>query len=106
METKKYLDLAKAIQNNVEQIFTEYKSFKPTLDDMIFYNPSLYEEAIKFTHLVYAFDPNLPLNKEMVDLPKTCKGGILPALDHEGKVFKDFLFLIGFFVEYLETFHS
>lgn len=92
METKKYLDLAKAIQNNVEQIFTEYKSFKPTLDDMIFYNPSLYEEAIKFTHLVYAFDQNLPLNKEMVDLPKHVKMAYYQLLIMKEKFLKIFFF--------------
>ena len=47
----------------------------------------LYEQAIKFTHLVYSFDPNLPLNRELVDLPNKCKGCIIKTFPQENDVF-------------------
>lgn len=105
MESKKYLSMAKDIRSKVEELLAEYDSFEPSIDNMLFNSQPLYEQAIKFTHLVYSFDPKLPLNRELEDLPSECKGGIFKTVSSEKNVFNDFLFLIKCFTDYLETFH-
>ena len=74
MKSERYLSLAKGIRSKVEDLLDEYNSFEPSVNNMLFDGQPLYEQAIKFTHLVYSFDPNLPLNRELVDLPNKCKG--------------------------------
>ena len=69
MKSERYLSLAKGIRSKVEDLLDEYNSFEPSVNNMLFDGQPLYEQAIKFTHLVYSFDPNLPLNRELVDLP-------------------------------------
>ena len=106
MKSEKYLSMAKDIRSKVEDLLDEYNSFEPSVNNMLFDGQPLYEQAIKFTHLVYSFDPNLPLNRELVDLPNKCKGYIIKTLPPENDVFKNFLFLLKCFTDYLETFHD
>ena len=82
MKSERYLSLAKGIRSKVEDLLDEYNSFEPSVNNMLFDGQPLYEQAIKFTHLVYSFDPNLPLNRELVDLPNKCKGYIILSLIH------------------------
>ena len=89
--------------NILEKADIPISLFQPTHCTRI---PHLFEQAIKFTHLVYSFDPNLPLNRELVDLPNKCKGCIIKTFPQENDVFKNFLFLLKCFTDYLETFHD
>ena len=61
MKSEKYLSMAKDIRSKVEDLLDEYNTFEPSISKMFLDGQPLYEQAIKFTHLVYSFDPNLPL---------------------------------------------
>ena len=106
MKSEKYLSMAKDIRSKVEDLLDEYNTFEPSISKMFLDGQPLYEQAIKFTHLVYSFDPNLPLNRELVDLPNKCKGCIIKTFPQENDVFKNFLYLLKCFTDYLETFHD
>lgn len=70
--------------------------------DMIKPYPGLHDSLMEFIHLVYSFDPNLPLNKE-----------IGPLLDKEPahvygidrtEYFSDLLYCVDFFIHYLDEY--
>ena len=58
MKSEKYLSMAKDIRSIVEDLLDEYNTFEPSISKMFLDGQPLYEQAIKFTHLVYSFDPN------------------------------------------------
>lgn len=88
MKSEKYLSMAKDIRSKVEDLLDEYNTFEPSISKMFLDGQPLYEQAIKFTHLVYSFDPNLPLNRELVDLPNKCKGCIIKTFPQENESLK------------------
>ena len=104
MESKKYLSLANDIRSKVEALFDEYRSFEPSISNVFFDGMPLYEQAVKFTLLVYSFDPNLPLNRELADLQGKCKAPLLKSSPNGDNVFKEFLFFLECFTGYLATF--
>lgn len=66
MKSEKYLSMAKDIRSKVEDLLDEYNTFEPSISKMFLDGQPLYEQAIKFTHLVYSFDP---INPEKPDVP-------------------------------------
>ena len=101
MKPRDYLKESEAIHAKVEQLYSEFKAFSPSEELRMYNYRPVYQLALKFVHLVYSFDPNLPLNREIQDVPKECKGYISVSgiLDHS--VLDDFIFYLDFFHSYL-----
>ena len=61
--------------------------------------PGLRELMIEFVHLVYSFDPNLPLNKLISDMPN-----IQIRFGTGERVFSEIRYYINFFICYIEEY--
>ena len=101
MKPRDYLKESEAIHAKVEQLYSEFKAFSPSEELRMYNYRPVYQLALKFVHLVYSFDPNLPLNREIQDLPGSCSMCFIYEDGHRC-VFDDFLLWIECFIDYLK----
>ncbi len=98
-----YEEKAKALKETVLSIKSKEKTYN--LEDVFKPYPGIKDAIIEFIHLVYSFDRNLPLNKDLEKLRDlrfndTSFGGVNYALED----FDVFISRIDFFLHYLDTY--
>lgn len=101
-----YKEKAETIKNEVLEI--QKKGEVHNIHDPFNFNPypGIREAIREFVHLVYSFDKNLPLNKEiqpLVDLDFTNSTEYI-GVDFTQKKFETIISKIDFFLHYLNTY--
>ena len=61
--------------------------------------PGLRELIVEFIHLVYSFDPNLPLNKLISDMPN-----VRISINSGGQIVNEVRYYIDFFIHFIEDY--
>ncbi|NDV81295.1 hypothetical protein [Bacteroides sp. 51] len=98
-----YEEKAKSLRETVLTI--QSKGETPSLEDVFNPYPGIKEAILEFTHLVYSFDRNLPLNKDLEKLRELkfyhASSGISKYVPNS---FDHIIFHIDFFLHYLNTY--
>ena len=98
-----YKEKAQSIKDTVLSIQSKGEVFN--MEDPFNSYPGIKDAIREFTHMVYSFDPHLPLNKDLDKLEKlrfhsSAFGCAYSSL----KDFETVLFNIDFFLHYLDTY--
>lgn len=99
-----YKEKAEAIKSDVLEIQKKGEVFN--IEDPFDSYPGIYDAIREFVHLVFAFNPCLPLNKELEDLSNLRFKSVAIG-GHIDLVKKDFdkvISKINFFIHYLDTY--
>lgn len=99
-----YKEKAEAIKKGVLAIQKNGEKFDP--ENPFNSYPGIYETIREFIHIVYSFDKDLPLNKELDELEKLRFKSILMC-GNTKSANKDFDFVVSkidFFIHYLDTY--
>ena len=99
-----YKEKAEAIKNDVLEIQKKGEIFN-TEDPFNSY-PGIYDAIREFVHLVFAFNPGLPLNKELESLSnlRFKSAAVGGRIDFVQKDFDKVISKIDFFIHYLDTY--
>lgn len=99
-----YKEKAEAVKNEVLSIQRKGEVFN--IDDPFNSYPGIYEAIREFTHIVYSFDKDLPLNKELDELASLRFRSVFIG-GNANSVNRDFdtvMSKIDFFLHYLDTY--
>lgn len=99
-----YKEKAEAIKRDVLEIQKKGEVFN--VENPFDSYPGIYDAIREFVHLVFSFNPNLPLNKELESLSKLrfTSDIIEGKIDFVQKDFDQVISKINFFIHYLNTY--
>lgn len=99
-----YKEKAESIKNDVLEIQKKGDIFN--IEDPFNSYPGITDAIREFVHLVFSFDRNLPLNKELENLSKLRFASVIigGSVDFVKKDFEVVISKIDFFIHYLDTY--
>ena len=105
METKEFISKAEELLGKISEIENNPRPLSENLIIEEIY-PELVDLRRDILHLIYAYDPNLPLLQEIKDLFKKPNSYIDPVRTESlwHPFFSQLRFLIQYFIQYLKDF--